>query len=185
MTASDTANIMPFVTIAVAALTGLFTILGVVLANRASHRQLLVRLDRADERADKETLRARLEELYELVDEWAGSVVIHHVTYRRVMEGTLTYNQALDSEIDKESKTKFRRLFTLAELYFPDAHSELNEIKRLRDLASSIHFEFKELHRHSGATSQKHADGITEVLSHFNEAVDRYKNKLSEYARSV
>ena len=185
MAAQESTSLMPLVTIGVAAITGLFTILGVALANRSSHKQLVARLEHADDAAQKEALRARLEELYQLGDQWAGSVVTHHAGFRRVMEGMLSYNEVLDLEVERKPNFNAARMFTLAELYFPDAHAELDEIKSLRDLAATILAEFTELHRHSGATSKKHADGITDALSHFDVAVDEYKKKLAEYARRV
>lgn len=83
--------------------TGVFTLLGVWFANRSSIKQLTVKLQHESERGGRESLRTRLEELYSLVGRWAGEAVIHHVTYRKVMEGELTYNQALDLTLKNKS----------------------------------------------------------------------------------
>jgi hypothetical protein len=165
--------------------TGLFTLLGVWLANRSSLEQLTVRLAHEAEREHKEAIRSRLEELYSSIDGWSGSLVVHHITYRKVMEGDLTYNQALDITIKSGQSLDAKRIFTLADLYFPTAHKALQELKELRDQAAAIQSSFKEEHRKGMLTSEKHAMAITEVLDRFNKAVTNYKAALAAYAQDV
>lgn len=183
--ACNAAVLIPFVALGAAAITGVSTVIGVLLANRAAQAQLSLRLNSDEEKARKAALRERLEELYQLIDQWAGSFVVHHVTLRRVMEGQLSYNQALDLQINRGTEVSSARMFTLAELYFSKCHSLFAEIKQCREEASGIQSEFKELHRHSGCTSGKHAAELTETLEHFNRAIMIYKKQLAEYAREV
>jgi len=181
----EVVKVIPYLTIGVAIVTGAFTILGVYLASRASNSQLNVKLNHEDKREQTKALRERLEELYQLVEKWAGTFISHHVTYRKVMEGTLTYNQALDLTIERKKDYDAARMFTLAELYFPDCHEKFEEIKSLREVASDIQFDFRELYHNTGEGSEKHAKGITDALELFNTAVDQYKKQLSEYVRKV
>jgi septation ring formation regulator EzrA len=157
----------------------------VLFANRSNQQQLLLRLDRDNERQRKEALRNKLEELYTLIEKWAGTTVIHHITLRKVMDGDITYNQALDLQLDREIDFDVNRMFMLAELYFDTCHNELNNIKNIRDEASDIQNEFKEMHRHSGRTSEKYSGEITKILDQFNFAIDAYKQALREYAKKV
>ncbi len=179
-------DLIPFVVVGAAAVTALSTIAGVRLANQAAERQLKLRLNHQDEKDHKEALRVRLEELYQLIDIWAGKVVIHHTTYRRVMDGLLTYNQALDAAIESESFNS-ARLFTLADLYFPFCHDVLDRIKASRDEMADIQHSYKELYRENGPTIKgaKYSEVLTEKLIQFNSAIDQYKSSLSEYAREV
>ncbi len=165
--------------------TGLFTLLGVWLANRSSLRQLTVKLQHESDQERREVVRARLEELYSLIGRWAGEVVIHHTTYRKVMEGELTYNQALDLSIKNKPSIDANRMFTLAELYFPSAHQALEELKELRDKAASIQTNFKQKYREDGSPSEKHAELLTEVLEAFSLAVHKYERELSAHAKDV
>lgn len=165
--------------------TGMFTLLGVWLANQSSLRQLKVKLAHEVDREHKEVIRSRLEELYSLIEDWAGYLVVHHITYRKVMVGDLTYNQALDITIKSEKTLDANRMFTLADLYFPTAHKALQELKELRDRAAAVQSDFKEAYRKSGATSQQHAKAITDVLERFNVAVADYKAALTKYAQDV
>jgi len=168
-----------------ALVTGVFTLLGVWLAHRNALRQLESRLNHESAKETREVLRVRLEELYTLGSRWSGEVVMHHVTYRKVMEGLLTYNQALDITIGKASAADANRMFTLADLYFPTARKTFGRLKGLRDEASLLQAEFKEIYRHSGAQSPEYAAALTKVLEAFNVAVEEYKQSLSAHAMDV
>lgn len=165
--------------------TGIFTLLGVWLANRSGLKQLTVKLEHEADRERREALRARLEELYSLVGRWAGEVVIHHTTYRKVMDGELTYNQALDLTINNKSSVDANRMFTLAELYFPAAHAALQELKKLRDDAASVQSSFKAGYKQNGQPSGEHSRALTSVLKKFNVAIDSYQRQLSAHAKDV
>lgn len=165
-----------------AVVTGIFTLLGVWFANRNSIEQLTVKLQHEWARESRESLRARLEELYSLVGRWAAEVVIHHVTYRKVMDGELTYNQALDLTLKNKSSVDANRMFTLAELYFPSAHGALQELKTLRDNAAAIQSSFKQSYKQDGEPSREHSKVLTDILEKFSTAIDKYKIELSAHA---
>jgi len=165
--------------------TGLFTLLGVWLANKSSLKQLTVKLQHESEKERNDALRTRLEELYCLVDHWAKEMVTHHITYRKVMDGDLTYNQALDLTISNKSTLDSTRLFMLAELYFPSAQKALEELKELRDKASSVQDNFKQCYKLNGQPSAEHAKALTALLQRFNDAIDKYQAELAAYAHDV
>lgn len=175
----------PFLVLGAAAVTALSTLTGIRLSNRSALAQLKLRFDYEEQAARKDALRIRLEELYQSIEQWAGRVVSHHILYREVMHGRITYHEALDVTLTNESTGDAARLFMLAELYFPACHSLLEEIKAYRDKASEIQADFKEQYRFSGEPSSQHSKKITEVLEHFNEAVSAYKSELAKYARKV
>jgi hypothetical protein len=163
-------------------LTGAFTLLGVWLANRSSQRQLTLKLDHEAEKENRERLRIRLEELYSLIGRWANEVGTHHLTYRKVMEGDLTYNQALDITINNKSPIDANRMFTLAELYFPSAHGSLGELKKLRDQMAEIQTNFKLAYKEDGGLSEQHAQALTLLLQKFNSAIKSYQAELAAHA---
>lgn len=165
--------------------TGIFTLLGVWFANRSSLRQLTVKLTHEAEQGRRESLRGRLEELYSLIGRWAGEVVMHHVTYRKVMENELTYNQALDLTLKNKVSVDANRMFTLAELYFPSAHGALQELKALRDEAASIQSSFKQSYKQNGEPSREHANALTDVLERFSSAISKYQVELSAHAKDA
>jgi len=180
-------DLIPFVAVGAAAVTALSTITGVRLANRAAEMQLKLTLEHQDKKDQKEALRHRLEELYQLVDSWAGTVVGHHITYRSAMYGEITYNQALDITSDRKPKADSTRMFTLAELYFPDSHSLLEAIKSSRDVLAGIQEEYKSVYKEIGpaADGTKYSKMLSNALIQFNDAIKLYKESISIYAREV
>lgn len=168
-----------------AALTGMFTLLGVWLASRSSLKQLTVKLQHESDREDREALRKRLEELYSLVGLWANELGTHYLPYLRVMDGDLTYNQALDITLKNRPSIDANRMFTLAELYFPSAHGALGTLMSCRDQAAAIHSSFRDMHKGTGATSREHAEKLRATLQEFSEAVNGYRVELAEHARHV
>ncbi len=165
--------------------TGIFTLLGVWFANRSSLKQLSLKLAHESDKDRKEAIRNRLEELYSLIERWAGHAGVHHVTYRKVMEGELTYNQALDFTIKNGAPVDAHRMFMLADLYFSSAHDALQELKDLRDQAAAIQSSFKEAYKQGETTSRDHAAALTEILERFDAAVKKYKSALAAYAKDV
>lgn len=168
-----------------ALLTGLFAVVGVWISNRSSLKQLEVRLQHEADRDAREALRQRLEELYALVGRWSNELVTHYLPYLKVMDGELTYNQALDITLQRGVPVDSIRMFTLAELYFPSALGALSALVSSRDRAAEIHAAFKEQYKTNGEPSAAAADALRSVLKQFNAAVEAYKAELAVYARSV
>ena len=178
-------SIIQVVSLGAAAITGISTIIGVLIANKASLKQLGIRLDRENEKDRSEALRVRVEELYTLVEKWSGAFIVHHATYRKVMYGELTYNQALDITIGSKTNFDTQRLFTLAELYFTESHKTLHEIKTIRNDAEDIQEDYKRLYKIQPFESPEHAKAITDVMTKFNSVIDKYKSELTVYIKSV
>lgn len=166
-------------------LTGVFTLLGVWFANRSSLKQLTLKLGHEADRENKEAIRIRIEELYALFEGWAAHFVTHHVIYRRVMDGILEYNDAMDIDLKRKPVHDVRRLFALADIYFPNARAAFEEVMDLRDQANEVQHEFREKYRVDGAISQRHSIAITEILKKFNVAADKYKSELLAYAQEI
>ena len=178
-------NISPYIVIVASAVTGIFTLLGVLLANKSSQKQLAMKLDNENDRQKKMIRMDRLEELYTSVEKWAGAMVIHHTALRKVMDGQLTYNQVLDLQIERNHDFDAQRMFMLAELYFSKCHSELKEIKKNQEQAEALQSDFKEFYNQSGSTSRKHSDMLTDILTNFNYSINNYKNALAKYINEV
>jgi hypothetical protein len=166
-------------------LTGVFTLLGVWLANRSSYKQLTEKLRHESARETREILRQRLEELYTLIGQWSNELSTHYLPYLKVMDGELSYNDALDITLRGNSRVDANRMFTLAELYFPGAHDALEVLISCRDKAASLHSDFKEQYRIAGEPSQKHAKLLRRLLGEFDRAVEHYRRELAAYAKNV
>ena len=158
---------------------------GVWFSNKNSKELLKLQLDKSEQNTRSEILRARLEELYEISGKWAVSYFSYHVPLQAVMKGDITYNNALDVISDRGSDNYASRMFMLGELYFSECREQLNEVKRLRDLAETIQSDFKKDYKDNGLPSEKHAEGITKILELSNSAINDYRASLGKYAREV
>jgi hypothetical protein len=161
----------------------LFTLLGVWLVQRSNLKQLNLKLSHESNNEARGTLLDKLEELYSLISRWANDLILHHDVYRSVMRGDLSYNQALDIVIDRKPNVDAARMFTLAELYFPEAWDALKEMTDLRDQAFRIQEDFKRQYKVDGQPSHDHERRLTEVLKKLEEAIRKYQLQLSKYAK--
>ena len=164
---------------------GSLALTGVWFSNKNSKELLKLQLDKSEQSTRSEILRSRLEELYEVSGKWAVSYAPYHVLLQAAMKGDITYNNAMDVIIDRGSDNSASRMFMLGELYFPDCREQLNEVKRLRDLAESIQSDFKKDYKDNGLPSEKHAEGMPKVLELSVSVIDGYRASLGKYAREV
>ena len=169
----------------VAVITGFFTVLSAYLANRASTRQLSLKLRHDSERDRLEARRERLEKLYSLLTAWSKQAASYYLPFLSVMKGDLTYNQALDLTIDRKNAIDVDRLFTLAELYFDSGHARLDEIRQILKKLNSVNEEFKRLYKTGQTSSKEHLRQMSTELTSLDVAIDSYKNALRGYASEL
>lgn len=169
----------------VAIITGFFTVLSAYLANRASTRQLSLKLRHDSDKDRLEARRERLEELYSLVTAWSKQAASYYLPFLSVMKGDLTYNQALDLSIDRKNAIDVDRLFTLAELYFDGGHARLDEIRQILNKVNSVNEEFKRLYKTGQTSSKEHLRQMSTELKSLDVAIDSYKNALTGYASEL
>jgi hypothetical protein len=179
-------KIIPLIfTLAVAVITGGFTLLGSWLMSRSNLKQLNLRIEHETEKERRELLRSRLEELHSLVSKWAAAFVSSYLLYRRVMKNELSYNQANDLTIQQGYSADAHRMFTLAKIYFPQADNVFTEIEKLRDEASSIERSFRKVYEYDNTYGYEYAIKLTQVIEHFNIAIDKYQDSLVAYVRDL
>ena len=168
-----------------AVVTGFFTVLSASLASKASTKQLSLKLRHDNERDRLEARRNRLEELYSLVTRWSKEVVNFYVPFMSVMNGQLTYNEALDISSSNRISLDSDRLFTLAELYFDSGHDKLADIRRRADEVARINSDFKQLYKSGVTESSDYLRNITDALARFDNAINAYKSVLRGYASDL
>jgi len=166
-------------------LGGVFTLIGIHISNKNNIIQLREKVQTEATQKKSEVLRDKLEELYTLQSKWSGNLVSHHCTYRKVMDDELSYNQALDLQIEADVKFDSQRFFTLAELYFPECHPELEKVKECRGILSDIQMSFRNHYKEVGCGCSKHSKEITKWLGYFNKSIDAYEKKLRSLSMSL
>lgn len=168
-----------------AVVTGFFTVLSAFLASKASTKQLSLRLRHENEKERLEARRERLEELYSLVTRWSKEFFNFYVPFMSVMNGQLTYNQALDMSSGNRIELDSDRLFTLAELYFQSGHDKLDDVRRTADEVARINTDFKQLYKTGVTESSDYLRKISDALTRFDKAIMAYKSVLRGYATDL
>ncbi len=158
----------------------LIAVFGAWLTNRSSARILRLQLQHTSDEKARDTARLRREDLYIECRQYFGDVVSYFLPYRAVMEGRLTFNQALDMTIKRDSPRERdpHHVFMLVDFYFPEFKEELQEIVGTRDRLNKIVHGFKQQYR-NGDT-----DG-TEWLKRFQPDFEALSHKMDAFEKRV
>ncbi len=125
-------------TLSSAAVGGSVALIGVYLTNKGNAARLNAQLVHQSNSERAELLRARGEELYELIDKWLNSLFVYYMVKASVMQGKLSYNQGLDIELKngEESRGNFGRIQMLIDVYFPTSREHYDRVVSLREAAN-------------------------------------------------
>lgn len=89
--------------------------------------------------------RSRGEELYTLLRQWLNRLYGYYVIKLSVMDGKITYNQALDIELQDRDRSddSHVRIEMLIDVYFPVLHPQYSKLIQLREEVNAIIFKHK------------------------------------------
>lgn len=129
-----------WIALAAAILSSGMTLLGVWLSNRATNQRLKLQLEHDQKIKHEDLVRNRLEELYVESKRYQNHLCSHYFPYRQVMQGELTFNQALDLTISSGEKVKFdpNRVTLLIHMYFPEVQPAFDDIMTVREKLNEI-----------------------------------------------
>jgi hypothetical protein len=173
--------------LASAAVGGAVALVGVYFTNRGNTARLNAQLDHEVRRRREELLRTRGEELYELIDKWLHGLFGHYLSKAFVMQGKLTYDQALDLDLKngKSSSGNFGRIEMLIDVYFPTLRQQYNLVISHREATN------KHVIAHKLSYEKGQVDG-TKFLQPFNtdqlaleNAAEKLKAMIIEQVRAV
>lgn len=120
------------------------TLAGVHLTNRNNNKRLKLQL--AHERIEKEKklYLERAEELYVLAAHWLDGLAHHYLSLSMVMQGKFTYEQHINSfiEREKDSKKDIKRLSMMIDIYFSNIKSAYLEVLDARSVLNKISKEY-------------------------------------------
>jgi hypothetical protein len=100
-------------------------------------------------RAEREFRRKKTEELFLAFHGYCTLLSSQNVVWPQVMDGTLTYNQALDINADRKDKdfAHFENVEMLVSLYFPTLRPIWTEVLSVRDQINRIRGDFKKQYK--------------------------------------
>ena len=162
-----------------AILSGGFTLLGAWVGAYSGRKQAEITIERQAEIQNRKDHLARLEELYAIVERWAGAAAIHYTTVRRVMRGEMTYDQANHAIAKIGSRVDGGRMTALADLYFPDARPAYNALISARDRVADIVGEYKSEYKQVGPSARSRSQELTSALTELDRRAEDYKKALA------
>ncbi|WP_461534566.1 hypothetical protein [Spongorhabdus nitratireducens] len=164
--------------IVTALLTSMLTFFGVAYTNHSNNKRLKIQLEHERKLKQDDIIRERLEELYVESKKYMSATVMYFFPYLKVMEGELTFNQALDTTLEKKREHNHERVFLIMDMYFPELRQTFTEVEAQRDVAHDI------LHRYKVRYKTGQIDGA-EFIPDFQDALELLTVKTSQFERHV
>lgn len=161
--------------------TGVFTLGAVYLTNRQNGKQVKAQQKHEITLSREKVHREKLEELYTLFNKHSLELLSHYVVIMRVMEGELSYNQALDIQVDNKEKElpKFERLEMLVDLYFPSLRKGLDQYFRARDGAGEVIQDHKIQYKQGNFDGEFHFKSMLDKLDDLELAINQLKSMIA------
>lgn len=146
-------------------LGALIALISVYLTNRSNTKRLKLQFELERETKETEFMRDKLEELYLLHEAWMNALSTSYLPFLSVMQGDITYDQALDLFIEnnKNRRDDFKRLQMLVDLYFPEIKSAFSQLSVARDRANKIKAEHKREYKRGNTNGFAYAGPFIEA----------------------
>lgn len=163
-----------------------FTLLGVWLTNRANLRSLEMQLEHHRAEKEKGKTRERLEKLYVECRKYFSDVCTYYLPYRRVMQGEMTYNQALDMTIKHGSAKDYEpnHVPMLIDFYFPEFKDDFHTIMRTRDHLNEIMAGFREQYRNGNTDGSRWLELFQPVYESLAKKMEAFEDRIACYSPS-
>lgn len=165
----------------------IFTILGIWITNRANLKKQEIQFEHEKQQNKEVLLRNRLEELYILSDKYFNTLVSHQLPLRMVMQGEMSFNDAIDLHIEwaKEKKFDFQRVEMIIEMYFSELQEPYNEVLEIRDRLSSISEGYKEQYKTGDYDGEKWLKLFQPRLEQLAQKTTEFKKELTLLIKNI
>lgn len=176
-----------YVAILTALITAAVTLLGVLFTNLGNTARIRLQLEHERSLKKEELYRERLEELYVLFETWSTSLFIYYLPYISVMEGKISYNDALDQTIKQgsESSADFHRLQMLVDIYFPEVKPEFNALLEYRSKTNDILSKHKLEYKNGNIDGHKFLKPFLASQNEIDAQAQEVKEKIIEQVKKV
>ncbi|HMS01351.1 MAG TPA: hypothetical protein PKE51_00180 [Gemmatimonadaceae bacterium] len=131
--------------------------------------------------------REKLERLFLAHNAFVGQLGVSWFPYMKVMEGVISYNDALDMTIkrDVDREKNLETVEMLVTLYFPELQRSLDELLGIRDEAADLIANHKEQYKRVGP----HPTKALEELKGSSEKLDlhaaRFQREMASLAHKL
>jgi len=138
------------------------------------------------DRQESLLLRKKLEELTISLIGFCNQLGTNFLPYLSVMNGEISFNQALDIVIDsKETERYYHKVAMIINIYFPNFSNDLEKIHSVRNLGNKIINDFKYQYKQGKTSSKKHLNEITDVIKLLGEVEENFKLAIRKEAKKI
>lgn len=157
-------------------LGGGLALLGVYLTSRSD-----------TEKRRKEMLRGRGEELYVLNEKWLNGLCGYFLRRSSVMQGKLTYDQALELEIaeGRRNTHDFSRIEMLIDVYFPSTRPAYDRVIAGRDTLNDIASQHKRAYETGDLDGGHFHKPFLQAMQDIDKAGKSLKEAIIKDLRSI
>ncbi len=168
-----------------AVITATVTLLGVYLTNRGNTQRLKLQLELEREIKEREFIRERLEELYILMEHWVSGLITLYLPYLSATSGKLPLNKVLEMNIENmdKSKSDFKRLQMIMDLYFPDVKPAFNRLLEERDKANKLLRAFENEYKGENAGESEYLTPFMNAYSMVGKEAELVKERIVTQAK--
>lgn len=174
-------------TLTSAGVGGAVALVGVYLTNKGNTARQDVQLAHQTQIERAELLRARGEELYELIDKWLNNLFGYYMVKASVMQGKLSYNDGLDLEL-KNGKTNsgnYGRIQMLIDVYFPAIREQYDCVLSLREATNKYVFLHKRAYERGETDGTAFLKPFTDNQLSLEAAAEKLKEAVIAQVRAV
>lgn len=124
-----------------AAFGGFIALVSVFITNQGNIVRMNMQFQNDERKRKEDLLRARGEELYELIDKWSLALFMHYLIKEGLLEGKYSYSAAigfLAKRGERESGVNPARTKMLIDVYYPEIKSAYDNVIAVRNLANEL-----------------------------------------------
>ena len=146
------------------------TVIGILIQGRQSMKVTKMNFDHEDRVSTETRRRKNLEELLVALKQWVEALTIEDMNYRKVMDGVLTYDQALDLTIQNGGSIRYdhNRIETLIALYFPRLEDTFRKVRAVQDQIMDVREDFRNRYAQGTTRSLDHSQEVRKLMSELN-----------------
>ncbi|CAM4308483.1 hypothetical protein [Pseudoalteromonas maricaloris] len=174
-----------WVAIFTAILTSSLTLVGIRYTNKANNERLKIQLDHEYKIKRDDLIRSRLEELYVESRKYMNSMVSYYLPYRQVMEGELTYNQALDLTLEGNYSHNPERVFLIMDMYFPELRESFTMVEKSNTKIREIQNAFKLQYKQGNPSGRNWLPMFQDALEALSSSAKNFEEHVTSIARKI
>lgn len=163
---------------------GIFTLLGVVIANKSSETRLKIQIESEHHKKQIQLKREKLDNLYILLTNWRNMFFSYTMNISLIMEGKINYNEHLDRVIkgDFNDNIDFQRLEMIVNIYIPELLPNFNNVLELREKIMNVRDQHKKDYSSGKVNGEKYISPLMDAYSNFDSEIEKLRANIAKLA---